>query len=89
LRDRHACEVSDIWRIQPEMATDHPAPFPVGLPARAIETAAPTSVVDPFAGSGSTLRAAKDAGVRAVGIEKSERYCEMAVRRLAQGALFA
>jgi site-specific DNA-methyltransferase (adenine-specific) len=77
----------DVWRVAAQ-PSEHPAPFPVELPARAIETAVPRSVLDPFAGSGTTLVAAKAAGVPAVGIEKSERYCEMAARRLAQGSLF-
>lgn len=88
LVDHSASGMGDVWRIGPETAVkDHPAPFPVGLPARCIAATGASSVVDPFMGSGSTLRAAKDAGIRAVGIELSERYCELAVSRLAQGVL--
>lgn len=88
LKSKAASGVGDVWAISPESGSDHPAPFPLSLPARAIETTQPRLVLDPFAGSGTTLRAAKDAGVRAIGIEQSERYCEMAVDRLAQGSIF-
>jgi site-specific DNA-methyltransferase (adenine-specific) len=45
------------------------------------------TVVDPFVGSGTMLRVAKDLGIKAIGIEIEEKYCEIAVRRLAQGVL--
>lgn len=84
LRSQAASGAGDVWRIAPEHGNDHPAPFPVELPARAIETAAPTSVLDPFMGSGSTLIAARQQGVQAVGIDCSEAYCEQAAYRLMQ-----
>lgn len=53
-----------------------------------IEKCPPGVILDPFMGVGTTLRGAKDAGRRSVGIEVDERYCEAAVRRLGQDVLF-
>lgn len=84
-----ASGMGDVWRFGPETRVpDHPAPFPVSLPARCIEATGAQSVLDPFMGSGSTLVAAQAAGIEAIGIENKKAYCELAVTRLAQSSLF-
>lgn len=86
LVDHAASGKSDMWRLGQvrERFIDHPAPFPVELPQRALSATGAATVLDPFMGSGTTLRAAKDLGRKAVGIEIEERYCEVAARRCAQ-----
>ena len=68
---------------------EHPTQKPTELLAVFILYSCPPSglVIDPFCGSGSTLIAAKSLGRRAIGIEIEEKYCEIAVRRLAQEVL--
>ena len=66
----------------------HPTEKPVELMKELLGRCPAGVVVDPFMGSGSTLVAAKFMRRRAIGIEVEEKYCEVAVRRLAQGVLF-
>lgn len=65
----------------------HPAQKPLEIMRWCMEGLEPGTVLDPFMGSGTTLRAAKDLGHKAIGIEIEEEYCEIAVERLAQGVL--
>ena len=80
---------STVWNIPPARREGHPAPFPVELARRCVRlsTWPGETVLDPFAGSGTTLLAARQLGRRAIGIERSERYCQLAIRRLAQTSL--
>ena len=64
----------------------HPTQKPLAVIKWAVSLApACETVLDPFMGSGTTLRAAKDLGKKCVGIDREERYCEIAVKRLSQG----
>jgi site-specific DNA-methyltransferase (adenine-specific) len=65
----------------------HPTQKPLSLMRQLVDLTAAGSVADPFAGSGSTLAAAKYAGRSAIGVEREERYCEVAARRLCQDIL--
>lgn len=68
-------------------ATGHPTQKSERLMLRLLQLRPHGVVLDPFMGSGTTLRAAKDLGRRAIGIEIEERYCEIAAKRLGQEVL--
>ena len=69
---KHPCEKSEAM-VRHALRLSHRSTMP--------------PVLDCFAGSGSTLAAAKSMGRQAIGVELEERYCEIAARRLAQGVL--
>ena len=82
-QDRHSkCYVAPINRDGL-----HPTAKPIPLLAKYITILDAKFIIDPFMGSGTTLRAAKDLGRKAIGIELEERYCELAAGRLAQECL--
>ena len=72
----------DVWRIPQESKNPHPAPFPLELAQRCIESTTAKVVLDPFMGSGTTAIAAERAGREWIGIDISEAYCELARERI-------
>ena len=63
----------------------HPTQKPIALMKWCILKSKTNGLIlDPYMGSGTTLRAAKDLGRKAIGIEIEERYCEIAAKRMAQ-----
>ena len=68
---------------------DHPAPKPIALYRWLVAVGSDNgaTILDPFMGSGTTLRAAKDLGRKAIGIKIEERYCEIAAQRMSQMVL--
>ena len=82
--------VADVWRHKTggHKPNGHPAEKPVDLMRRIIRTSENAGVVlDPFMGSGTTVVAAQLEGVRSIGIEAEEKWCELAAKRLSQGSL--
>lgn len=78
----------DLIRLRPEYATkQHSTEKPLPLILHLASATDWQCALDPYAGSGTTLMAAKVLGRRAVGIEIEERHCETAARRLSQGVL--
>lgn len=76
-----------VWTCAKEPHNAHPTQKPLPLIRQIVEqfTDPGDVILDPFMGSGTTLRAARDAGRRAIGIELDEAYCALAVQRLTHG----
>jgi site-specific DNA-methyltransferase (adenine-specific) len=87
LVDHSASGMGDAWQLDPPTERhDHPAPFPVSLPERAIRATGAASVLDPFMGSGTTGVAAVKCGAEFIGIELEPRHFETACKRIAAAA---
>ena len=80
---------SSVQHFNTETEGDHPTrkPLRLFLYLALTYSNAGDTIVDPFMGSGTTLRAAKDLQRKAIGIEIEEKYCEIAVNRLRQEVL--
>lgn len=74
LRSKGASGVGTVWYIPQETSTWHPAPFPLMLAERVLETTRPALVCDPFMGSGTTARAAKLLGIDYIGCDRNAAY---------------
>ena len=82
--------VWDYRSTKGHVAKGHPAPFPEALARDHILSWSNEGdiVLDPFNGSGTTTKMARDMGRRYIGIEINPEYCEIAAQRLEQGVLF-
>ena len=72
----------DVWQIPQESRNPHPAPFPLALAQRCVDSTNAKVVLDPFMGSGTTAIAAKNSRRQWIGIDVSEKYCELARERI-------
>ncbi len=81
---KKANAIGCVWQqIPQESKNPHPAPFPVELAQRCMESTTGRIVLDPFMGSGSTALAANAVERQWIGVELSEAYCNLARERIA------
>ena len=74
--------LGDVWNIPQDSNNPHPAPFPVELAERCIQSTHARVILDPFLGSGTTAIASEAAGRDWIGIDISKDYCKLARERI-------
>ena len=74
--------LGDVWQIPQESKNPHPAPFPVELAQRCVDSTTASVILDPFLGSGTTVIAAEISRRDWIGIDISREYCELARQRI-------
>ena len=77
-------EKTNIWKINPETKSEHPAPFPISLVDKCVRyySYEDDTILDPFIGSGTTAVACKLTGRNFIGIELNQKYVDIANKRL-------
>lgn len=88
-REPYRRDIANVLRFAAVRKGTHPTekPEPLLRTLLSVVAAAGQLVLDPFAGSGSTLAAARSLGARAIGVEADERYCEVIAKRFDQTSL--
>lgn len=84
-RDTFLASTVSVWDILPETSSWHPAPFPTEIPRRLIElyTYLGDTILDPFSGSGTTIKVAQKLGRNAIGYDLSAEYVRRSTEELA------
>ena len=77
-----ASSYGDVWEFMQEMKNDHPAPFPLALAKRVIDSVDADIIMDPFMGSGTTAVAATELNRSFIGIDISPDYVTMSEERV-------
>ena len=87
--NKECAKYLSVWRINPSPRNSHPSSFPMELVKRCTKSFTNENdlILDPFNGSGTTTKIAKDLKRNFIGIEINPNYCKIAEERLAQGVL--
>lgn len=78
--------LTDVWNVEQtnRKSVDHPATMPLSMATRALSATKAKTVLDPYMGAGTSAIAAESLGMKFIGVEKSEKYFDIACRRIEQ-----